>query len=309
MYDIVIIGGGPAGMSAAIYAARGGARTVMLEKLAYGGQVMKTHEIDNYPGFTGKISGEDLSSAMERHASDAGAELVRDGVKSIENADGDIKIVRTRKNKYVTKAIILATGASPKKLNADGEERLTGAGVSYCATCDGAFFKDRDVCVIGGGNTAMEDALYLAGLCGRVYVLNRSKNFRARATLVDRAKRNGRIKILTDAVAQSFNGETRLNSVSVKNTRTGETDIIKASGAIIAIGVEPRSELAESIGAERCPLGFIKTDMYLATSVRGVFAAGDVRVSPLRQAVTAAADGAVAAVSAINYVNELGIKG
>jgi thioredoxin reductase (NADPH) len=307
MYDIAIIGGGPAGMSAAIYAARGGMKTIVIE-IAYGGQAVKTHEIDNYPGFADNPSGEELSAALEKHARKFDVTFTSENVKSIENAEYGVKIIHTRKNKYMVKSIIFATGATPKALGAAGEEELTGAGVSYCATCDGAFFKDKDVCVIGGGNTAMEDALYLAGFCSKVYVLNRSKKFRAAQTLVDSVKKNGKIQIINDSVAEKFNGETMLKSVSVKNVLTGEKSVLNVSGVIVAIGVTPSSALARECGVELCERGFIKTDMYLATNVSGIFAAGDVRVSPLRQVITAAADGAIAATSAINYVNELGIK-
>lgn len=308
MYDIVIIGGGPAGMSAAIYAARGGMKTLVIEKISYGGQAVKTHEIDNYPGFFDKPSGEEVSQAIEKHARSFDVTFTQESVRSIENVEYDVKIVHTRRNKYMTKAIVFAAGAVPKKLGAEGEDALAGAGVSYCATCDGAFFKDKDVCVIGGGNTAMEDALYLASFCRRVYVLNRSKHFKASASILETANRNGKIEILTDTVADKFNGNGMLESVSIRNTLTDKTDILKVSGAVVAIGVMPSSELLKECGVETCPLGFVKTDMFLATNIKGIFAAGDVRVSPLRQVVTAAADGAVAATSAINYVNELGIK-
>lgn len=308
MYDVAIIGAGPAGLSAAIYAARGGMKTIVIEKLASGGQVLNTNEIDNYPGFSDNPTGEQLAESIRKHAEKFDVTFVSENVKSIENSEYDVKVIHTRRNKYVTKSIIFATGAIPKKLGADGEEMLTGAGVSYCATCDGAFFKDKDVCVIGGGNTAMEDSLYLAGFCKNVYVINRSKKFRAAATLVENVKRNGKIKILTDSVVDKFNGTSMLESVTVKNTVTGEKNILSVQGAIVAIGIKPSSELAKSCGVECCPNNFIKTDMYLATNVKGIFAAGDVRVSPLRQVITAAADGAVAATSAVNYVNELGIK-
>lgn len=308
MFDVAIIGGGPAGMSAAIYAARGGMKTLVIEKIAYGGQAIKTYEIDNYPGFADNPTGEELAAALEKHARKFDVTFLSETVKSIENAEYGVKVIHTRRNKYMTKSIIFATGANPKTLGADGEERLTGAGISYCATCDGAFFKDKDVCVIGGGNTAMEDALYLAGFCSKVYVLNRSKRFKASARALENVKKNGKIQIITDTVVEKFNGAAMLESVSVKNTVTGEKGILKVSGAIVAIGVTPSSDLAAQCGIERCPLGFIKTDMYLATNVSGIFAAGDVRVSPLRQVITAAADGAVAATLAINYVNELGIK-
>lgn len=308
MYDVAIIGGGPAGMSAAIYAARGGMKTIVLEKLSCGGQVLKTYEIDNYPGFADNPTGEELAKAIENHAKKFDVSFVSENVKSIENAEYDIKIIHTRKNKYMTKAIIFATGATPKMLGADGEAQLTGAGVSYCATCDGAFFKDKEVCVIGGGNTAIEDALYLAPICSKVYVINRSKRFRASARLMDSARANGKIEFIEDSVVERFNGTTMLESVLVKNVVTGEKSTLKVSGAIVAIGVVPSSGIAGATGIELCERNFIKTDMYLATNIKGIFAAGDVRVSPLRQVITAAADGAVAATSAVNYVNELGIK-
>ena len=275
IYDVAIIGGGPAGMSAAIYAARGGMKTLVIEKIAYGGQTIKTYEIDNYPGFANNPTGEELSKAIEEHARKFGATFVSENVKSIENAEYGIKVIHTRRNTYMVKSIIFATGAVPKTLGADGEEQFAGAGVSYCATCDGAFFKDKDVCVVGGGNTAMEDALYLAGFCRKVYVLNRSKKFRAAATMVENVKRNGKITVLTDTVVDKFVGSNMLE---------------------------------KDCGVECCQHGFVKTDMYLATNIKGIFAAGDVRVSPLRQVITAAADGAIAATSAVNYVNELGIK-
>lgn len=308
MYDIAIIGGGPAGMSAAIYAARGGMKTIVIEKLSCGGQVLKTYEIDNYPGFSNNPTGEELAKAIEDHAQKFDVTFVKENVKSIENAEYDIKIIHTRKNKYMTKAIIFATGATPKMLGADGEAMLTGAGVSYCATCDGAFFKDKEVCVIGGGNTAIEDALYLAPICKKVYVINRSKRFRASKRLMDSARANGKIEFIEDSVVERFNGTTMLDSVLVKNVVTGEKSTLKVSGAIVAIGVVPSSGIAKETGIETCERNFIKTDMNLATNIKGIFAAGDVRVSPLRQVITAAADGAVAATSAVNYVNELGIK-
>ncbi|MBQ2664726.1 MAG: FAD-dependent oxidoreductase [Clostridia bacterium] len=308
VYDVAIIGGGPAGMSAAIYAARGGMKTIVLEKLSCGGQVLKTYEIDNYPGFSNNPTGEELAKAIEEHAKKFDVTFAHENVKSIENAEYDVKIIHTRKNKYMTKAIIFATGATPKMLGADGEAMLQGAGVSYCATCDGAFFKDKDVCVIGGGNTAIEDALYLAPICSKVYVINRSKRFRASKSLMETARANGRIEFIEDSVVERFNGTTMLESVFVKNVVTGEKSTLKVSGAIVAIGVVPSSGIAKETGIETCERNFIKTDIYLATNIKGIFAAGDVRTTPLRQVITAAADGAVAATSAVNYVNELGIK-
>ena len=302
MYDIIIIGGGAAGLSAAIYAMRGGMKTLVLEKVATGGQATKTYEIDNYPGFANAPSGPELMQEFLKHAQKYDVEIRTEAVREIENIDGDIKTVKTRKGTYETRTIILATGATPRKLGVPGEAELTGAGVSYCATCDGAFFKGLDTVVIGGGNTAMEDALYLARFCEHVFIMNRSKNFKASKTLFDKVKAEPRITVYTDMISEGFIGNGRLEKVLARNTETGEQGFINASGVIIAIGITPENTIAKKYGVELCERGFIKTDMYLATNIPGVYAAGDCRVSPLRQVVTAAADGAVAATSAINYI-------
>ena len=296
MYDIIIIGGGAAGLSAAIYAMRGGMKTLVLEKVATGGQATKTYEIDNYPGFGNAPSGPELMQEFLKHAQKYDVEIRTEAVREIENIDGDIK------GTYETRTIILATGATPRKLGVPGEAELTGAGVSYCATCDGAFFKGLDTVVIGGGNTAMEDALYLARFCEHVFIMNRSKNFKASKTLFDKVKAEPRITVYTDMISEGFVGNGRLEKVLAKNTETGEQGFINASGVIIAIGITPENTIAKKYGIELCERGFVKTDMYLATNIPGVYAAGDCRVSPLRQVVTAAADGAVAATSAINYI-------
>lgn len=306
IYDVVIIGGGAAGMSAALYASRGGMNTLLIEKLSCGGQAVRTYEVDNYPGFYNTPTGIELSKAMETHFKKFGAEVVSENVRTIENASGDVKTIKTRKNTYHARTIIFATGATPKKLGISGEAELSGAGVSYCATCDGAFFKDKDVVVIGAGNTACEDALYLSRFCKNVYMLNRSSAFRAQKILADKVKADPKITVYTNMIAEKFEGNNTLEKVYAKNTVTGEAGFINASGAIIAIGIEPFSELAKSIGISTCEKGFIKTDMYMRTNLKGIYAAGDVRFSPLRQIVTAASDGAVAATDAINYVN--GIK-
>lgn len=302
MYDIIIIGGGAAGMSAAIYAMRGGMKTLIIEKVSCGGQAAKTYEIDNYPGFADNPTGPELMEAFEKHARKFGVEITSEAVKDIINPDGDVKTVKTRRNEYQTRAIIIATGAMPKKLGIPGEEELAGSGVSYCATCDGAFFKGKDTVVIGGGNTAFEDALYLARFCEHVFIMNRSKRFRASKTLVEKAQANEKITIYTDLAPESFEGNGVLERVIAKNTVTGEMGYINAAGVIVAIGITPDNAIAKKCGIELCERGFIKTDMYLATNVKGIYAAGDCRLSPLRQVITAAADGAVAATSAINYL-------
>lgn len=303
IYDVIIIGGGAAGMSAALYASRGGMKTLLIEKLSCGGQAVKTYEVDNYPGFYNNPTGLELSGAIETHAKKFGAEFVSETVKSITDADSLIKTVNTRKNSYQTKTIIFATGATPKKLEIPGEDELQGSGVSYCATCDGAFFKDKDVVVIGGGNTACEDALYLARFCKNVYILNRSKNFKAQKVILDKVLNTPNITIYKDMIAERFEGKTTLERVYAKNVVTSERGFINTSGVLIAIGITPDSSLAKSIGVKTCERGFIQTDMYLKTNIDGIYAAGDVRVSPLRQIITAAADGAICATQAINYVN------
>ena len=299
IFDIIIIGGGAAGMSAAIYAARGGMKTLLLESVSYGGQALKTYEVDNYPGIDDKPTGAQLSERIERHARKFGAQFSTEKVRSIEDADKALKTVRTRRNEYKTRTIIFATGAHPKKLGVSGELELSGAGVSYCATCDGAFFKGKEVAVVGGGNTAFEDALYLARMCTNVYIINRSDKFRAVPVLVEQAKNTPNITIYNNSVCDSFEGTGALERIYL--VKDGERGFINVSGVIIAIGVEPETALAKSCRVETCELGFIKTDIYLATNINGIFAAGDCRTTPLRQVITAAADGAVAATSAVNY--------
>ena len=299
MYDLVIIGGGAAGMSAAIYAMRGGMKTLLLEKLAPGGQAAKTYEVDNYPGFPDSPSGPELMQEFRKHMEKFNIELRTEAVREIANIDKSVKVVKTRKDTYETRSIIFATGASPKKLGVAGEAEFSGSGVSYCATCDGAFFKGLDTVVIGGGNTAMEDALYLSRFCSHVSILNRSQKFRASKSLLDKVFSNDKITIYTDTVAESFNGNGKLEEIVTKNTQTGESGTITASGVIIAIGISPETTLAQKCGIELSDNGFIKTNEYLETNIQGVYAAGDCRVSPLRQVITAAADGAVAATSAL----------
>lgn len=302
MYDIIIIGGGAAGMSAAIYAVRGGMKTLVLEKVSHGGQAAKTYEIDNYPGFFDSPSGPELMDKFHTHATKLGAEIKTEAVRDIENISENIKLVKTRRNTYETRTVIFATGATPKKLNIPGEAELTGLGVSYCATCDGAFFKGLDTVVIGGGNTAAEDALYLARFCDHVFLLNRSENMRASAVLADKVFTNPKITVYKNMSPESFEGDTKLERVIAKNSKTGERGFINASGAIVAIGISPENTLAKKCGVDLCEQGFIKTDSGLSTNIDGVYAAGDCRVSPLRQVITAAADGAIAATSAISFI-------
>lgn len=300
MYDVIIIGGGPAGLSAAIYAARGGMKTMVIEKIAGGGQVLRTNEVDNYPGFFDVPTGMELAESLTKHAKKFDVEFKSETVKSIEHPDEKVKVVRTRKNEYQTRTIIFTTGANPRKLGIPGEERFSGMGVSYCATCDGAFFRGQPALVIGGGNTAFEDANYLAGFCSKVYLVHRNQKFKADAALIKAAKSNPKIEIITDAVVSEIIGETTVTKAVVK--RNGELFDLEVSAIFIAVGVVPESTLAGTV-VELNSHGFIKTDRYMSTNIKGIYAAGDVRDTPLRQIITAVADGAVAAVAAMNYIN------
>lgn len=302
MYDIIIIGGGAAGMSAAVYAGRSGLKTLVIESVSAGGQMNLTYEVDNYPGISNEPAGSDLSLAMKKHAEKSGAGFTTETVKEIENADGAVKTVVTRKNRYDTKTIIFVTGANPRKIGAEGEDRFYGMGVSYCATCDGAFFKGQDTAVIGGGNTAFEDALYLSRFCRTVYLVHRRDGFRAEGKMVEAAKSNPKIKFVLDSTVSRIDGDSAVNGITVKNVQNGSEKTIAVSGVFVAIGRNANSELAGKyvyLDSE----GFIVTDRYMRTNVKGIFAAGDVRDTPLRQIITAAADGAVAATSAIHYIN------
>ena len=302
MYDIIIIGGGAAGMSAAVYAGRSGLKTLVIESMSAGGQMNLTYEVDNYPGISDEPAGSDLSLAMKKHAEKSGAVFTTETVKEIENADEAIKTVVTRKNRYDTKTVIFATGANPRKIGAEGEDRFYGMGVSYCATCDGAFFKGQDTAVIGGGNTAFEDALYLSRFCRTVYLIHRRDGFRAEGKMVEAAKNNPKIKFILDSTVSRIDGDSTVNGITVKNVQNGSEKTIAVSGVFVAIGRNANSELAGKyvhLDSE----GFIVTDRYMQTNVKGIYAAGDVRDTPLRQIITAAADGAVAATSAIHYIN------
>ncbi len=304
MYDIIIIGGGPAGLSAAVYAGRSGMRTLILESLSLGGQVNLTYEVDNYPGFYENPTGMDLAENMKKHAEKFGTEFSTETVRAIVDHDKEIKTVVTRRNSYETRAIIFATGANPRKLGAEGEDRFYGTGVSYCATCDGAFFKGQETIVVGGGNTAFEDALYLSRFCSRVTLVHRNERFRAAAMLVKKARSNPKITILTNRTVLTIAGDTSVKSVTLHDSVTGQAETLDCSGLFVAVGRIPETKLAGQY-VRLTQEGFIQTDRQMQTNVRGIYAAGDVRDTPLRQIVTAAADGAIAATSAVNYINEL----
>lgn len=298
MFDLIIIGGGPAGLTAAIYATRAGLSVGLIENAAFGGQISKTHKLENYPGFAEGISGIDFSMEILNQAKRFGTQIIEDTVVSIEK---DSKTIVCRNSNYEYKALILALGAHPRKLEIPGEDQFTGMGVSYCATCDGAFFKGYNVAVIGGGNTALEDAIYLSDIADNVYLIHRRDEFRADEILVKTAKNRPNIKFVLNSIPLSINGDFDITSITVKNVKTQEENEISLEGVFIAAGYLPNTELCRDI--VKCnSAGYIITDENMKTSVEGIYAAGDIREKSLRQVVTAAADGAIAATEAYRYI-------
>lgn len=300
MYDVVIAGGGPAGLTAGLYTSRGGFKTLVLERAFAGGQMALSHIIENYPGYENPLPGAQLAHFMKLQASAAGAEIITEDVKSFE-LNGDVKKVITTKNSYEAKTVILAMGATPKRLDIEGEDKFAGAGVSYCATCDGAFFKGADVAVIGGGNTALEDALFLSKYCNKVYLIHRRDQFRGQSTLVDRVVEAENIELELDTVPVSIEGEFNVHTLNVKNVKTNTEKQIELKGIFVAVGQEPKTQLVKGM-VELCDKGYIIAGENCKTEIEGVFCAGDLRRKEVRQIVTAASDGAVAAIGAEQYL-------
>ena len=297
---IAIIGGGPAGLAAGIYAARGGANVKLFEEMFPGGQIVKTHRVENYPGMTGGPDGYALAAALEKHAAEFELPVIYGGVSDLKLAE-DKKTFSVNGEDYEADAVILCMGAGPRKLGNPEEDRFVGAGISYCATCDGAFYRGKDVAIVGGGDTAVSDALYLSALCHKVYLIHRRDAFRAAATLVDRVKRAENVELVLDSTVATLIGEDRLTGVTVENKFTKEQRTLEVNGLFVAVGILPRNELVAG-QIELDEGGFIVTDKNMQTNIPGVFAAGDIRNTPLRQVVTACADGAIAATKAVEYV-------
>jgi len=298
-YDIAIIGGGPAGLTAALYASRSGLKTVLLEKMGMGGQAALTHTIDNYPGVP-EVHGAELGIRMASQAEKFGVVTVYDEVQDI---DLDKKIIKTAYSGEIQAAtIVLSMGASSKKLGLEAEERLTGRGVSYCAVCDGAFFKGKIVAVVGGGNTAVEDALYLTRFVKKVYLIHRRDEFRASKILSDTVKNNQSVEIIWNAVVTDIKGENKVEGITVKDVKSGEMRDITLDGLFVAIGQKPKSDIVKG-KVETDEEGYIKTDDEMRTDKEGVYAAGDIRIKTYRQIVTATSDGAIAALNAGHYLS------
>lgn len=302
-FDTVILGGGPAGLSAAIYAARGASATAVIDTSMLGGQPTNYLELENYPGF-GLIDGFDLMENFENHADRFNVNKFP--MQEIENINltSDIKIIQTKEAVFKAKTVIIATGAQAKKLDIPGEKEFVGRGVSYCAVCDGAFYKEKTVAVVGGGNAAVEEAMYLTKFADKVYVIHRRDTLRADRIVQERAFKNKKIEFIFDTVTVEILGKDLVNTLVLKNVKTNELTNLEVNGVFPYVGYSPNVD-GFSGQIKQDDAGFIITDETMQTSVPGVFAVGDVRTTPLRQVITAASDGAVGAVFAIKYLETL----
>lgn len=299
--DIVIIGAGAAGLSGGMYAARSGMKTVILDDIGGGGQALEIDNLENYPGFFPAANGSELIEKMSEQAKSFGAKIVQSSVKSIDKK-GKSFYIKTDSDEYESSALIYATGAEHSKLGVQGEEKLSGRGVSYCAVCDGPFFRNKEVTVIGGGDSACSEALYLANIASHVNIIHRRAEFRAAKTLSDRIFENPKITVYLESVAKEILGENKVSGILLENVNTKEKRELKTDAVFICVGMNPRTALLETL--QKDSGGYLITDEKMATAVPGLYAAGDVRSKPLRQIITAANDGAIAAVSAAEFVKE-----
>ena len=300
MYDLIIIGAGPAGLTAGLYAARARLNTLLLERLAPGGQVLTTDWVENYPGFPEGISGFELMEKMKTQAEHFDLPIRMEEVIGLE-FHPEKKIVITHKERLEAKALILTLGATPKKLGIEGEELLIGKGVSYCATCDGPFYRDQEVAVIGGGDTALEEALFLTRFAGRIHLTHRRDRLRAVKLLQDRAMAEEKIEFIWDTVPVRILGESGVEGIELKNVKTGEIARKEVQGIFVFIGTQPNSDVINGM-VKQDEHGFVITDEKMETSIPGVFAAGDIRSKVLRQVSTAVGDGAKAAFFAERFI-------
>lgn len=302
-FDTVILGGGPAGQSAAIYAARGASSTAIIDTSMLGGQPTNYLELENYPGF-GLVDGYDLMEKFEQHVDRFGVEKFT--MQEIESVDlvSNIKTIKTKEAEFKAKTVIIATGAQAKKLGIPGEKEFTGRGVSYCAVCDGAFYKDKVVAIVGGGNAAVEEAMYLTKFASKVYIIHRRDTLRADKIVQERAFKNEKIEFIFDTIPKEILGENLVNTLIIENVKTSTVSNLTVDGVFPYVGYNANVENFNG-QIKQDATGFIVTDEMMQTSVAGVFAVGDVRTTPLRQVITAAADGAVGAVYAVKYLEQL----
>lgn len=302
-FDVVILGGGPAGLSAAIYASRGAVSTALIDISMMGGQPSNYLELENYPGFP-IIGGYDLMEKFEEHADKF--EVQKFPMQEIEKIDltTEPKIILTKEGEFRAKSVIIACGASPMKLGVPGEKEFVGRGVSYCAVCDGAFYKNKVVAVVGGGNAAVEEAMYLTKFADKVYVIHRRNELRADKIVQERAFKNEKVEFIWDSVVKEIQGDDLVHTAVLENVKTGERTNLSVNGVFPYIGMVPNvTDITGQI--EQDAGGFILTDETMKTSVEGVYAVGDIRKTPLRQVITAAADGAIGAVYAVKYLETL----
>ncbi len=303
MYDVIIVGGGPGGLTSAIYACRAGLKTLLIEKYMPGGQVALTSSIENYPGFE-KIDGVELAIKMQTQAQNCGCEFDFAEVVDID-MDNDVKVVKTHTNIYQSKTVILSLGASAKSLDVEGEKKYIGKGISYCATCDGTLYKDKTVAIVGGGNTSLEDCIYLSGIAKKVYLIHRRDTFRGEDTLVKALDKTiaetGKIEKVLNSKVVGLVGNPNITAINVENIANKTIQTLEIDGLFVAIGRKPDTEILNGkINLDNN--GYIITDEKMRTNIKGVYACGDVRSKQLRQIVTACSDGAIASISAFEYI-------
>ncbi|HUV53091.1 MAG TPA: thioredoxin-disulfide reductase [Dehalococcoidia bacterium] len=301
VYQLIIIGGGPAGLSAGIYAARSRLDTLLIEKAGLGGQILNAEWVENYPGFPQGISGAELGSLMSQQAEKYNLPTAFAEVEGIE-VRGEEKILKTSEGQYRAKAVIIAGGSEYSKLDVPGEEEFRGRGVSYCAMCDGAFFKDEVVAVVGGGNVALNDALFITKFASKVIVIHRRDQLRATKVLQERALANPKMEFIWDTVLESIKGDSQVRELQLRNVKTGGKSNLSVSGVFIAVGLKPNIEYLRGL-LSLSDGGFIPVNGNMETEVPGIFAAGDIRAGSIRQVIAAAGDGAIAAIAAEAYIS------
>ena len=302
MHDVIIIGAGPAGYTAGIYCARARHDTLLISGILPGGQLMNTTDVENYPGFSDGIMGPDLMTVMRKQTEKMGTKIIDDEVTSVDFKNNPLK-VKTASEEFEARAVIVCTGANPRKIGLDGEQTFAGKGVSYCATCDGAFFRDQELIVVGGGDSAMEEAIFLTKFASAVHIVHRKGEFRASKIMQERALSNEKIKIHFNSTVKEIHGDQKFQQVVLNNTKTNEDKILEAGGLFIAIGHEPNSTIFQD-QIELDGNGYIIIKNNTETSVTGVFCAGDVHDHRYRQAVTAAGFGCMAAIDVDKYLSE-----